>query len=198
MLDVGCAFGLILHEIEKATGAKVFGIEPNRSARAEAERRAAVEFIGNSAEDVISLSAFHGAFDLIIFSNVLENIVDQRPILKACKQLLSDNGVLYIDSPNVFYYDAMNPYHPFIYSPETLTKLLGSCGLSVREILFEESTGAEAATSKPFSTPRPRFITLFAAKGTARPVQPRVTAVQTLLEEMALSARRYKNMRRLR
>ena len=28
VLDVGCAFGLILHEIKKATDAKVFGIEP--------------------------------------------------------------------------------------------------------------------------------------------------------------------------
>ena len=92
----------------------------------------------------------------------------------------------------------MNPYHPFIYSPDTLAKLLESCGLSVREILFEESTGAEAATSKPFSTPRPRFITLFAVKGTACPVQTSVIAVQTLLEEMALSARRYEKVRRLR
>jgi 2-polyprenyl-3-methyl-5-hydroxy-6-metoxy-1,4-benzoquinol methylase len=198
VLDVGCAFGLILHEIKKATGADVFGIEPNRSARAEAERRTGVEFIGNSAEDIISLKGFDGAFDLVIFSNVLENIVDPRPILKACKQLLSDNGVLYIDSPNVFYYDAMNPYHPFIYSPDTLTKLLESCGLGVRKILFEESTAAEAAASRPFSTPRPRFITLFAVKGTARPVQSCAIAAQTLLEEMALSARRYKTVRRLR
>ncbi len=194
VLDVGCAFGLILKEIKKKTDAKVFGIEPNRSARA----MSGVELIGETAEDLVSLGSFHNAFDLIIFSNVLENIVDPRPVLEACKRLLSDNGVLYVDSPNVFYYDAMNPYHPFIYSPDTLAKLLESCGFSIRETLFEKSIGSEAETSKPFSTPRPNFVTLFAVKGRVRPVQPWSPEVKILLAEMQFSARRYKYVKSLR
>jgi 2-polyprenyl-3-methyl-5-hydroxy-6-metoxy-1,4-benzoquinol methylase len=195
VLDIGCAFGLILDEIKTNTGADVFGIEPNLYARSEAERRTGVKFIGKSAEDVLSLQSLHNTFDLIIFSNVLENIVDPRPILGACRQLLSENGVLYVDSPNVFYYDAMNPYHPYVYSPETLSNLLGSCGLATNEILFEKSIHQEIETNKPFAISRPRFITVFSTKGNTASVQPSSKPAIALLEEMAISSRRHERLK---
>ena len=47
-------------------------------------------------------------------SNVLENIVDPLPVLEACRRVLAADGLLYVETPNFFHYDAMNPYHPYI------------------------------------------------------------------------------------
>lgn len=37
-------------------------------------------------------------------------------------------GVLLIHSVNAEYYDAMDPYHPFLCSPDTVRRLLALCG----------------------------------------------------------------------
>lgn len=196
VLDVGCAFGLILDEIKTRTGAEVFGIEPNASARSEAERRTGIKFIGTSAEDIVSLKGHDGNFDLICFSNVLENIVDPRPILSSVSKLLSANGVLYVDTPNVFYYDAMNPYHPYIYSPDSIQRLLRLCGLQPFETVFETETTSKANLNQPFTVSRPRFVTVYAKAGAPVPQGKASVDTAALLERIALSGQRYNFLKR--
>jgi 2-polyprenyl-3-methyl-5-hydroxy-6-metoxy-1,4-benzoquinol methylase len=165
VLDVGCAFGMILEEIKAKTNATVYGVEPNDSARAEAEKRVGVEFIGRTAEDLVAITGMDGTFDIIIFSNVLENIVDPRPVLQAARRLLNNDGLLYVDTPNVFYYDAMNPYHPYVYSPTSLSNLLSACDFEILESVFEPPTDRENE-GLPFNCKRPRFVTAYSRKST--------------------------------
>ena len=43
--------------------------------------------------------------------------------------MLAPGGFVMIYTPNVEYFDSMNPYHPYIYSPDTLKRLLLQVGL---------------------------------------------------------------------
>ena len=162
VLDIGCAFGLILEQLKREYGCDPYGIEPSRVAQNYARRSSGVTLIGTSAEELAQLSGYDGFFNLVIMSNVLENIVDPLPVLEACRRVLAADGLLYVETPNFFHYDAMNPYHPYIFSPLTLSALLGRAGLETVTSVYKSAVGASAADSHVERTQRTKFITVFA------------------------------------
>ncbi|MDZ4243489.1 MAG: methyltransferase domain-containing protein, partial [Candidatus Doudnabacteria bacterium] len=68
-------------------------------------------------------------FDAIIFSHVLENATDPLQVIRWANSCLSANGVIYIQTPNLLVFDQMNPYHPFIFSRNSLRVLIEKAGL---------------------------------------------------------------------
>lgn len=171
VLDIGCAFGLILERLKLEHGCEPYGIEPSNVARDYATRHGGVKFIGTSAEDLPGLTGYDGYFDLVIISNVLENIVDPVPVLAAVRRLLRTGGMLYVETPNFFYYDSMNPYHPYIFSEETLSRLLAEAGLDPVISLYRNPVGAATPDGHVDRTTRKKFVTIIARPGDAsRPV----------------------------
>lgn len=166
LLDVGCAFGAISAGLVRHFACRAFGVEPNASARAIAREKNGVTIFAESAEELIDRAGGGERFDVVLMSNVLENILDPRPVLGACRKLIGDDGRVCVHMPNFFFYDAMNPYHPYIYSPDTLARLFVDCGYEITAI----DAAAPAEPSSPRRgrpTKEERFMTLFAKPGKA-------------------------------
>lgn len=167
VLDIGCAFGVIVGSLVRKHGCVGYGIEPNKTARAHAREEYAIAFVGEAAEDLIGLEGYDETFDLIIISNVLENIVRPRDILAACAQRLKKAGSVMVHTPNFYYYNAINPFHPYIFSAATLSELMRQAGLSVEAEICTPPQGvrSEPISLQPFRGER--FVTLF-----GKPAEP--------------------------
>ncbi len=134
VLDVGCSFGVTLDEIHKKFNCQVYGIEPSTESRQEVEKVKAIKLLGHYAEELEDVSKTDLKFDVIIFSHVLENTTDPVSVIKAAKQSLKPGGFVYIQTPNLLVFDQMNPYHPYIFSRQSLSVLAAKLALKYRPI----------------------------------------------------------------
>jgi len=98
LLDVGCGTGGLAELLRDARSARVVGVEPDplRAARAR-ERGIEVH------EGVLSpsLAATLGTFDVLLYADVLEHLVDPLGELEKVAQFLAPDGVLIVSVPNV-------------------------------------------------------------------------------------------------
>jgi len=99
LLDVGADKGYVLEIFEKK-GFKVFGIEPSLEN---------VQYINSKLKKNVCKVGFleeinfdYKKFDLIIASHVLEHIQDIKLGLTILKNILSNDGILFIAVPNCF------------------------------------------------------------------------------------------------
>ncbi len=188
VLDIGCAYGAIGRGLREALGCEVWGVEPNETARKVASEENGIRIFAETAETLGDKSPPEGGFDLILMSNVLENILDPASILKALPGLMGKKGKLCIHTPDFYYYDCMNPYHPYIYSAETLSRLLADAGFRV--VATER---AKTASERDWKTvparAADRFVTVFAVAAPAKPAKrPALNAVAIIKEqEMTIS-----------
>lgn len=155
VLEVGCSFGKTLSLLRDRDGCEVFGIEPSEAARNDAAGRAGkgIKFVGTHAEDLAN-ETDPQTFDLIAFFHVLENVVEPIPVLQTLHQHLAPGGHLIVITPNLDFNDLMNPYHPFIFSPETLRLLFHRGGFVP---VFEEHSSPQDISKL---NPRPDMILL--------------------------------------
>lgn len=128
VLDVGTAFGETLVLLRNHYGCRVLGVEPSELGRQWCTDVNDVPLVGRTMEDLAEPQPFDGEVSLLIMSHVLENIVNPRRALESARRLLSPQGFIYVDTCNFYYNNAVNPYHPYIFSPETLVDLLGQVG----------------------------------------------------------------------
>ena len=124
ILEISCAFGLIISTIEKL----------NETIPAPEER-----------------------IDLIVFSHVMENIVDLDIVFAAIDRWLAPNGVVLMETPNSTVQNSTHIYHPYCFSRASLQRLYRGHGY---EILSIRSTG------RPSSVLIPRYLTLTARRNT--------------------------------
>ncbi len=101
-LDVGCGSGNFGRALKDLYNCEVWGIEPNEAAAAEA---------GTKIDKAINNIFFHDMpelvgkkFDVIFFNDVLEHLVDPGDALRACKNLLTENGSIIASIPNIRWY----------------------------------------------------------------------------------------------
>jgi SAM-dependent methyltransferase len=144
VVEVGCAFGFSMEWIKRDFGVQAFGIEPSEESRKRCAE-GGVKMLAKTGEEFFNASmrkknkktgefVENEQFDAVVFSHVLETIAEPKEMLLGVRERLTPNGVLLLHVPNVFYYDAMAPICPYIYSPETITRLLAMCGLEVFRI----------------------------------------------------------------
>jgi 2-polyprenyl-3-methyl-5-hydroxy-6-metoxy-1,4-benzoquinol methylase len=94
LLDIGCNEGRGL-EIYARNGFTVEGLEPNRTAAANAASRG----FNVHAVDLQEFEAKH-PYDVAILSNVLEHFLDPAAALRAVNRLLAPGGEVWISCPN--------------------------------------------------------------------------------------------------
>ncbi len=137
ILDVGCATGLFLHEMQ-TSGWETVGIEPIQSAAEFARLRFGLEiFQGMLGDAPFSPQSF----DVITFWDVLEHTFSPSAELAHAARLLRPGGVIAINVPNWNSFDRRPfganwqgfdpPRHLYVFSQQTLTQFLARAGFHV-------------------------------------------------------------------
>ncbi len=140
LLDVGSGTGSFLQEMKK-NGWKVTGLEPDADARQVAREISAVE--------LMDISQFYklpaGTYDAITLWHVLEHVHDLHPYIQHLKNLLKENGKIFIAVPNYTSKDAEVykeywaaydvPRHLYHFSPQSMKVLLEKNGLKLQSYL---------------------------------------------------------------
>lgn len=134
ILDVGCGSGLSLLRARDA-GWRVMGIEPDATAAKAAQSRG-VDIVESQLDDLPS--TFNGRFERVMLSHVIEHVHDPLAMLQRCKELLTSDGVLWLETPNLssaghaeFGADWRGlepPRHLVLFSSHALTALLRRAG----------------------------------------------------------------------
>lgn len=160
VVEFGAGFGQTLRLFREKTGCRVLAVEPSDLSR---EHIASHDITpaARTMEEFLSAPP-SGKIDLAIMSHVLENTNDPLANLKTLCELLADEGRIFIDTCNYYYNNAINPYHPFIFSPETLNSLLRAAGFAVLS-----QKAAPHPMEQPVITDQPTaiYIATVAAKG---------------------------------
>ena len=111
ILDIGCAKGGLLRTFKSRGYDNLYGIDPSQNS---------VDILNSFGIDGATLnfhdlSLLNKKFDVVILSQVLEHIYDLKGIKKSIYNILSDNGIIYIDVPNASEYRShyIKPFHYF-------------------------------------------------------------------------------------
>lgn len=134
ILEVGCGSGAILKYLHDH-GAVVTGIDLSREYLKYGKERYGLDLSNTNLFELPD----NKEFDLIIYSDVLEHIIDPHKHLEKIKRLLKPNGLLYIKVPSTK--NIMRPYlgdflrslqnaHIYYFSLTTLSNLLRQCGFN--------------------------------------------------------------------
>lgn len=152
VLDFGCGNGALLKSFHQ--------LKPDWflvGADLKEEFFEPVEGISSKAQYYMGdLSELEGSFDMITLLHCLEHITEPLEILHQLKEKLTEDGLLYIQVPNV----AVNPYdllifdHVLHFTPQTLINLVSKAGFSNICILSDTSEKeiSLVASVRPFKS----------------------------------------------
>jgi 2-polyprenyl-3-methyl-5-hydroxy-6-metoxy-1,4-benzoquinol methylase len=140
LLDVGCGLGQLL-ETAKDEGWDAVGIDLSETAILLCHRRGLSAF---------NTDFFHGSldeqrFDVIVMSELIEHVPSPQRFLKRAEELLEDDGVLYLTTPNFGSlarrmlgetWSMIHPEHIGYFERSTLRKM-ASAETSLREIRID-------------------------------------------------------------
>ncbi len=172
VLELGPATGYLTKYLKEELGCSVHCIEVSETMAREAERYCEKMVIADI--DSISMEeVFAGnTYDLIVISDVLEHLRQDRKTLNACRKLLGPGGRCIVSVPNIahasiigellrghFEYreeGLLDRTHVNFYTRKSITTLLKECGLSIVsmdrvERLPEETEFKDSLTDLPFS-----------------------------------------------
>lgn len=141
LLDLGCATGNFLREMQNSPGWDLYGVEIN-------------EHAAKIAQQQFSLNVFHGVikqanypsdfFDVITLWDVIEHLPDPKSVLIEVHRVLRNDGVLILRIPNGISWDAKlfgkywfgldAPRHYYVFNQQTITKLLDLAGFQVMNV----------------------------------------------------------------
>lgn len=101
VLDVGCGNGL-MGELYRKTGNSYYGIDQARDMEEKANKRLN-GFYCADVTDFIKIKKLlkKEKFDIIIFADILEHLVDPVSVVNFYKGYLAKNGLIYISVPNI-------------------------------------------------------------------------------------------------
>lgn len=141
-LDVGAGFGLFVKAFQDL-GLDADGIEISKYSVQIAKEKFGIELFNGNLLEFNSTKKY----DLISFYHSFEHISEPIPTIKKAKDLLTENGILWLSLPNVMSLDRIIkkenwngwslPYHFFHYSPVSIKNLLKNEGF--RQIKIQKS-----------------------------------------------------------
>jgi 2-polyprenyl-3-methyl-5-hydroxy-6-metoxy-1,4-benzoquinol methylase len=103
-LDVGCSYGYLGEQLLALGYGEVWGIEPVEAAAREASTRLSQVICSTFPADRAAAGA---PYELIVFADTLEHMVDPWDALRHARDLLSDTGQLLVSVPNVSHYSVL-------------------------------------------------------------------------------------------
>lgn len=136
-LDVGSGLGVFPFTI-KQLGWDCLALDPDPRAAEHIRSNAGVETICGDFFDV-DLSEV-GSFDAITFNKVLEHVIDPVAMLKKAGELLSSNGFVYVEVPDVAAAsegktrEEFTIDHHHVFTPASLSMICERAGLQIIEL----------------------------------------------------------------
>ncbi|MFT6814289.1 MAG: SAM-dependent methyltransferase [Sphingobacteriales bacterium] len=134
ILDIGSGDGSqLMSFIDQNLGENYFAIEPSEGHKNRLNQKG-IKFISNNINSDWN-SDYENKFDFVIMRHVFEHMLDLDKVLDKVKNVLTDNGIIYIAVP-----DAYNPFlpltsnffravHTYYFSKTTLTNILNKNSL---------------------------------------------------------------------
>lgn len=105
ILEVGCGEGHFGRRLKEGTQREVWGVEVVAAAARVAEQRLDKVLCGDIAALIDDLPARY--FDVVVFNDVLEHLVDPYDVLARIKRHLSERGVVVSSIPNIRYFPTL-------------------------------------------------------------------------------------------
>lgn len=109
IIDIGCANGGLLSELKELGFQNVYGLDPSLSCVNFTKKNVGCECYHSSIFNIENITI--GKFDLVIYTHVLEHVIDVQKLIQISKSILNPNGYLYIECPD------SDSYYKFIHSP---------------------------------------------------------------------------------
>jgi methionine biosynthesis protein MetW len=171
VLDVGCGVGQLMHYLRDEHGCDVVGIEPDPD-RAEHGRGLGLT-VHTAVFEEAPLDRL-GKFDVILFCDVLEHMVNPGSALETAARLLKPGGFVIASIPNVahwsvrfdlllgrfdyYAYGIRDATHLRWFTRKTVRQMFTSTGYELQAMLYTAGTGLpEYAQRFPWRW-TPRFI----------------------------------------
>lgn len=131
-LDIGCSTAVLLSKFQ-ANGWQVLGLDPSDKCIQISKEKLNVKVIKGFFS--VELLKKEMPFDLIILSHVLEHVVNPDLVIRGIRELLAEDGLLYIEVPNLMKPDNTKCYFGFehvnFFTPVSLLNLLQVSGFSL-------------------------------------------------------------------
>jgi SAM-dependent methyltransferase len=102
VLEIGCADGNFGFRLKERGAREVWGVELVESAAKRAQSVLDRVLVGDISDLIDGLPAYY--FDVIVFNDVLEHMVDPFSVLERIKSRISRGGVVVSSIPNIRYY----------------------------------------------------------------------------------------------
>jgi SAM-dependent methyltransferase len=157
LLDVGCASGEFLHIMGQVGIWEVEGLDISRDATQVARERYGLRVFIGELETAAYPTAF---FDVVTLWDVIEHLHDPKGTLDEVQRILKPGGLLVMSTPNLQSWDArlFGPYwagldaprHLFVFSPVTVSTLLGKAGFRIESIRSLSTAYSPFARSTQF------------------------------------------------
>lgn len=200
--EIGCGKGNNLSKFD-SEGFSVFGVEPDPISRAIAKESFENVFDGTAEE--LPEDILNEKYDVILMSHVLEHCRDVNTSVSNIKRIISDGGVLVVETPNCSAYGFVNyrgewpwsdlPRHLNFFTPSSLKSVLDKHGF---RIVATQYRGFCRQFSNSWLENERKIWKSFATNGSQRTSPPRfkLRAWKLLLQSIFSSkAHKYDSVR---
>ena len=99
VLDVGCSTGYLADFLAQQRGCDVTGLEPDAASADAARERLGDDRVVTGGTELLPTFA-PGSFDVVLFADVLEHLVDPGAALRDARRLLAPGGSVVASIPN--------------------------------------------------------------------------------------------------
>ena len=100
VLDIGCSSGNLGQELIEDKNCKVDGIEINKDDAKIASKKLRKVYVFDISQ-IDNLKQLKDRYDVVIFADVLEHLIEPVKVLVATKELLKPNGIIVFSIPNM-------------------------------------------------------------------------------------------------
>jgi SAM-dependent methyltransferase len=157
LLDVGCATGDFLAEVDGKIGWNGFGIELGETAARYAREQVGLNVLVSTLNDAPFSDE---SFDVLTMWDVLEHVYDPCSVLDEVARLLRPGGIFVVNHPNLesidrrlfgrFWAGFELPRHLYLFPTELLKELMFQRGFQQQERLCLYGSHAGTSTSLMF------------------------------------------------
>lgn len=108
VLEFGCGYGDFSALLKEQYKTENWAVEIHEKSAQTASKKLDHVICKDASEALFDLPNHY--FDAIVFLDILEHLADPYSLLLACKEKLSENGVIIASIPNIRYYTAFKNY----------------------------------------------------------------------------------------